>query len=227
MLQKPINLHPQWLTHLGEEFKRDYMLELANYLRQEIANSSVVYPAVDNIFAAFNTTPLAQVKVVILGQDPYHGAGQAHGLSFSVPLGVKVPPSLRNIYQEITTDQLCTLPSHGNLQAWANQGVLLLNSVLTVRATQAASHQGKGWERFTDKVIETINRECQHVVFFLWGSYAQEKGSVIDQQRHLVLTAPHPSPLSAYRGFFGCRHFSKANHYLAAQGLAEVDWRIK
>ena len=227
MLQQPINLHPQWLTHLGKEFERGYMLELAEFLRAEQAAGSVVYPAAKNIFAALNATPLQQVKAVILGQDPYHGPDQAHGLSFSVPLGVKVPPSLRNIYQEIASDQQCAAADHGNLQSWASQGVLLLNSVLTVRAAQAASHQGRGWERFTDKVIETINHQCQHVVFFLWGSYAQKKGAVIDQQRHLVLTAPHPSPLSAYRGFFGCQHFSKANQYLAAQGLSEVDWRIK
>ena len=226
MLQKPINLHPQWLRHLGKEFERDYMLDLATFLHEEKANGRMVYPAEKNIFNALNTTLLAQVKVVILGQDPYHGEDQAHGLSFSVPDGVKIPPSLRNIYKELATDQQCAVALQGNLQSWASQGVLLLNSVLTVRAAQAASHQGRGWERFTDKIIETINRERQHVVFLLWGSSAQKKGADIDPQRHLVLTAPHPSPLSAYRGFFGCQHFSKANQYLTAQGLPAIDWRI-
>ena len=167
-----------------------------------------------------------KVNVVILGQDPYHGANQAHGLSFSVPKGVKIPPSLRNIYKEIHSDIGINPPNHGYLHSWAQQGVLLLNSVLTVRDSQAASHQGKGWETFTDSVISVVNQHTQNVVFLLWGSYAQKKGQVIDRQRHLVLNAPHPSPLSAHRGFLGCRHFSQANHYLQQHNKTIIDWSI-
>lgn len=202
------------------------MRRLGDFLRAEKAQGKVLYPRGEDIFAALNTTALSNVAVVILGQDPYHGPNQAHGLSFSVPMGVPAPPSLKNIYKEVSSDLGCNIPSHGNLLQWANQGVLLLNSVLTVVQGQAASHQGKGWEQFTDRVIETINRERQDVVFMLWGAYAQKKGHSIDRNRHLVLHAPHPSPLSAHRGFLGCRHFSKANSYLTERGHAPIDWQI-
>ena len=173
-----------------------------------------------------NTTPLERVKVVILGQDPYHGPNQAHGLSFSVPPGIAVPPSLKNIYKELNTDVNCSIPNHGHLRSWAEQGVLLLNAVLTVRQGVAASHQGKGWERFTDAVINTVNDHQEQVVFLLWGSYAQKKGQMIDRNKHCVLEAPHPSPLSAHRGFFGCQHFSKANDYLRVAEKSPIDWQI-
>jgi len=227
MTQRPIDLHPSWLTHLETEFQQDYMQALAEFLRAEKAAGQIVYPAGSNIFAALNTTPLDQVRVVVLGQDPYHGPNQAHGLSFSVPEGVQVPPSLKNIYKELNHDLGCSIPSHGYLMPWAHQGVLLLNSVLTVRQAAAASHQGKGWERFTDAIIQTINTQLSHVVFLLWGSYAQKKGQVIDRSRHLVLQAPHPSPLSAHRGFLGCQHFSQANAYLQKVGKSPIDWQIR
>lgn len=219
-------LHPQWLDHLESEFERDYMHQLAEFLAAEQAEGRVVYPSVENIFAALNATPLNSVRVVILGQDPYHGANQAHGLSFSVPEGVPTPPSLRNIYKEIVSDLGGSIPTHGNLTQWANQGVLLLNSVLSVQEGQAASHQGKGWEQFTDKIIEILNRESENLVFMLWGAYAQKKGQSIDKQRHLVLSAPHPSPLSAHRGFLGCKHFSQANAYFQSLGQADIAWQI-
>ena len=226
MNQRTIKLEASWVDHLQIEFEQSYMQQLAEFLRQEKASEQTIYPAGDVIFSALNTTPLNNVKVVILGQDPYHGAGQAHGLSFSVPKGVKIPPSLRNIYKEIQSDLGINTPNHGYLHSWAQQGVLLLNSVLTVRDSQAASHQGKGWETFTDKVISVINHQTQNVVFLLWGSYAQKKGQVIDRQRHLVLNAPHPSPLSAHRGFLGCRHFSQANEYLQQHNKARINWSI-
>ena len=221
---KTVELHSQWSKHLGIEFELDYMLSLSQFLRSEKALGKVVYPLDENLFTAFNATPLKSVRVVILGQDPYHGANQAHGLSFSVMPTVKTPPSLRNIYQELSADLGVSVPSDGYLMSWAQQGVLLLNAVLSVEQSIAGSHQGKGWEHFTDKVIELINAECDHVVFMLWGAYAQKKGRSIDPHRHLVLSAPHPSPLSAYRGFFGCRHFSKANDYLENNGMAAIDW---
>lgn len=211
---------------LGAEFDKPYMQSLRAFLRQEKQAGEVVYPPGGDIFHAFNATPFEQVKVVILGQDPYHGANQAHGLCFSVQSGVRVPPSLVNIYKEIERDLGIPPPPHGTLDHWARQGVLLLNAVLTVRAGQAASHQGQGWEQFTDQAIDHINRERQGVVFMLWGSYAQKKGKLIDRQRHCVLTAPHPSPLSAHRGFFGCGHFSRANQYLLQQGNAPIDWSL-
>lgn len=226
MNHRTIKLAASWLQHLQSEFEQDYMQKLSQFLREEKAAGQVIYPTGENIFAALNTTALHKVKVVILGQDPYHGANQAHGLSFSVPKEVKIPPSLRNIYQEIRNDIGVTPPNHGYLESWAEQGVLLLNSVLTVRESQAASHQGKGWERFTDKVIEIINHQTQNVVFLLWGSYAQKKGQAIDQQRHLILKTTHPSPLSAHRGFLGCRHFSQTNHYLQQHGKSAIDWSI-
>lgn len=202
------------------------MQELSSFLRSEKSAGKVIYPAGNAIFSGFNSTPLDKVKVVILGQDPYHGAGQAHGLSFSVPVGQRIPPSLINIYKEIETDLGIPFPKHGNLLSWAEQGVLLLNSVLTVEHSLAASHQGKGWERFTDAVISLINQHCEHIVFLLWGSYAQKKGQVIDAEKHLVLKAPHPSPLSAHRGFLGCQHFSQTNHYLEHHNKSAINWSI-
>lgn len=223
---RQVQLEPSWLEHLATEFQQPYMEALRAFLQREKLAGKRVFPPGGDIFNAFTHTPLDRVKVVILGQDPYHGEGQAHGLSFSVPPGMKVPPSLQNIYKEIHSELGCPLPTHGNLTRWADQGVLLLNSVLSVECGRAASHQGKGWEVFTDRVIEVVNRECQAVVFMLWGSYAQRKGAIIDRQRHCVLTAPHPSPLSAYRGFFGCGHFLAANEYLESQGRQAIDWRL-
>ncbi len=227
MNSRKIDLHPSWLRELESEFALPYMQQLSEFLRQEKNSGQTIYPRGDLIFNALNSTPLDQVKVVILGQDPYHGPGQAHGLSFSVPEGVKVPPSLVNIYKELKADLQIDVPLHGNLQSWANQGVLLLNSVLTVRESLAASHQGKGWERFTDCVIKTVSQQCQNVVFMLWGGYAKKKGQVIDAKSHLVLHAPHPSPLSAHRGFLGCKHFSMANQYLQSHGKLQIDWQVR
>lgn len=226
MSERNINLHPSWLQYLEPEFKASYMQALSQFLREQKAQGKHIYPQGDKIFAALNATPLDKVKVVILGQDPYHGPDQAHGLSFSVPPGIKVPPSLKNIYKEISADLDLPVPAHGHLQAWAEQGVLLLNSVLTVEHSKAASHQGKGWETFTDKIISVLNEQAEHTVFLLWGSYAQKKGAVIDRHKHLVLEAPHPSPLSAHRGFLGCKHFSQTNNYLQQQGKTTIDWQI-
>lgn len=226
MQNRKIDLNPEWLAQLDTEFEQPYMDELSAFLRAEKTRGTIVYPAGADIFAALNATPLSKVRVVILGQDPYHGPNQAHGLCFSVPPGVPAPPSLKNIHKELVTDIGLPIPSHGNLTAWANQGVLLLNSVLTVARGLAASHQGKGWEKFTDQVIETVNQQRQHVVFLLWGAYAQKKGQSIDRSRHLVLEAPHPSPLSAHRGFLGCRHFSRTNQYLESHAQAPIDWQI-
>lgn len=223
---RKIDLHPSWLTHLAGEFEQPYMQQLRNFLREEKRLGKVIYPASKNIFNAFNTTPLDQVKVVILGQDPYHGINQAHGLSFSVQPGVAVPPSLQNIYKELARDLALVMPHHGCLQSWAEQGVLLLNATLTVEQARAGAHQGRGWETFTDNAIRVVNRECAGVVFMLWGSYAQKKGAFIDRNKHLVLTAPHPSPLSAYRGFIGCGHFSAANRYLGEQGKLPINWHL-
>jgi uracil-DNA glycosylase len=218
-------LHPSWLQALQDEFSQPYMQQLRDFLRQE-KQQHTIYPPGPLIFNALNSTPLDNVKAVIIGQDPYHGPGQAHGLCFSVPRGVPIPPSLRNIYKELHDDLGIAPANHGNLQSWAEQGVLLLNAVLTVRQGQAGSHQGRGWETFTDRVIEHVNSHCQNVVFFLWGSYAQKKGQCIDSQRHCILRAPHPSPLSAHRGFFGSRPFSQANHWLQQHRLAPIDWQI-
>lgn len=224
MTNREIELHPSWLNLLQSEFEQPYMQKLSDFLRNEKAQGKTIYPAGNDIFNALNTTPLNQVRVVILGQDPYHGPDQAHGLSFSVPKGIRIPPSLLNIYKEISSNLNLPMPSHGNLEHWANQGVLLLNSVLTVEHSKAASHQNHGWERFTDAVIKRINDNCEHIVFLLWGSYAQKKGQVINREKHLALTAPHPSPLSAHRGFLGCQHFSKTNHYLQQHCLTTIDW---
>lgn len=220
------NLENSWLAVFHQEFEADYMRQLSDFLTAEKKLGKTIYPSQDNIFRAFNSTPLLDVRVVIVGQDPYHAPEQAHGLSFSVPRGVCLPPSLRNIYKELVDDCKINPPQYGNLQAWADQGVLLLNSVLTVEQGKPTSHKSRGWERFTDAVIDLLNRERESLVFMLWGSYAQQKGDVIDRQRHLVLHAPHPSPLSAYRGFFGCRHFSQANDYLIACAKSPINWQI-
>ena len=223
---RPVQLEPSWLAALGDEFDKPYMQQLRQFLLAEKRAGKLIFPRGDEFFNAFEHTPLERVKVVILGQDPYHGDGQAHGLCFSVQPGVAIPPSLQNIYREIHDELGLPVPAHGNLGAWAEQGVLLLNSVLSVERGLAASHRGKGWETFTDKVIQTINKRREGVVFMLWGSYAQRKGAVIDPQRHCVLQAPHPSPLSAHRGFFGCGHFRAANDYLLSRGQEPVDWRL-
>lgn len=215
-----------WHPHLAAEFEQPYMRSLAEFLASEEEAGKVLFPASQHCFNALNSTPLEQVAVVILGQDPYHGPGQAHGLCFSVRPDVPPPPSLVNIFKEQQQDLGVTIPDHGCLQPWAEQGVLLLNSVLTVVQSQAGAHQGRGWETFTDRVIDIINRERQGVVFLLWGSYARKKGKMIDRERHLVLEGPHPSPLSAYRGFFGCRHFSQANAWLQQQGRPPVNWQL-
>ena len=210
-INKSVALEPSWLRPLAAEFEQPYMQQLRAFLRAEKHAGKRIFPAGKDMFSAFNLTPLDRVKVVILGQDPYHGVGQAHGLCFSVRPGVEVPPSLQNIYKELHRELGLPIPSHGCLTAWARQGVLLLNSVLSVECARAASHQGRGWETFTDRVIEVINEQREGVVFMLWGSYAQRKGAIIDGERHCVLKAPHPSPLSAHRGFFGCGHFVAAN----------------
>ncbi len=223
---RDVQLEASWLARLSGEFEQPYMRELGGFLRREKQQGKRIFPRGSEMFSAFEHTPLDRVKVVILGQDPYHGEGQAHGLCFSVRPGVKIPPSLQNIYREIHDELGLPIPEHGFLNHWADQGVLLLNSVLSVESGRAASHQGKGWETFTDRVVELVNREREGVVFMLWGSYAQRKGAVIDEQRHCVLRAPHPSPLSAHRGFFGCGHFTAANDYLQQRGDSPVDWQL-
>ncbi len=223
---RAIELEASWLAHLAPEFEQDYMHNLRQFLLAQKQAGKRVFPPGTQMFNAFNYTPLDAVKVVILGQDPYHGVGQAHGLCFSVPGGVAPPPSLQNIFKEIHEELGLPIPSHGDLSVWAAQGVLLLNSVLSVESGRAASHREQGWERFTDRVIEVINREREGVVFMLWGSYAQRKGTHIDAQRHCVLRAPHPSPLSAHRGFFGCGHFVQANVYLQGRGVEPIDWGL-
>ncbi len=228
-------LGESWKRELASEFEKPYMAKLRQFLRSEKAARKVIYPPGSEIFAALDLTPIEQVKVVIIGQDPYHGPNQAHGLCFSVKSGVPLPPSLVNIFKEINSDMSnADVPGgkpegrlttqHGCLLSWAKQGVLLLNAVLTVEQRRAASHQGRGWEVFTDRIVNLLNEKREHLVFMLWGSYAQKKGAQIDRGRHLVLTAPHPSPLSAHRGFFGCRHFSQANRYLVEHGELPIDW---
>ena len=221
-----IRLEPSWKSRVGDYLQRPEMRALAQFLRAEKAHGKRIYPPGAQIFAALEATPFDQVKVVVLGQDPYHGPGQAHGLCFSVPPGVEVPPSLVNIFKEIERDLGIARPRHGYLMPWARQGVLLLNAVLTVEAGRAGSHQGKGWEGFTDHIVECLDRERDGLVFLLWGSYAQAKGRIIDGQRHCLLRAPHPSPLSAHRGFLGCGHFGAANRWLAGRGLAPIDWSL-
>jgi uracil-DNA glycosylase len=223
--ERSLRLEESWKHRIADEFQLPYMVALRAFLIQRKNDGASVYPPGPKIFNALDSTPFESVKVVILGQDPYHGPNQAHGLCFSVGHGVAIPPSLLNIYKELRDDLGIEPPAHGNLQHWADQGVLLLNSVLTVEKGQAAAHQGKGWERFTDRVIGELNAHREGLVFLLWGSYAQKKGAVIDRNRHLVLTAPHPSPLSAHRGFLGCRHFSKANAWLKQRGEEPVDWQ--
>ena len=219
-----VEIELSWNVALTSEFEKPYFATLAAFVRKEYAHH-IIYPPAKLIFNAFNSCPLTSTKVVILGQDPYHGAGQAHGLCFSVNDGVPIPPSLRNIYKEIASDLNITPCHTGNLERWAKQGVLLLNATLTVTENMAGSHQGKGWETFTDNVILTVSEQKENIVFILWGSYAQQKIKLIDTTKHCVLTAVHPSPLSAYRGFFGCKHFSQANTFLAYHGLKEIDWR--
>jgi uracil-DNA glycosylase len=221
-----IKLEPSWKARVGDYLKRDDMKTLSAFLRERRVKGARIYPPGPKIFAAFDATPFDVVKVVILGQDPYHGPGQAHGLCFSVLPGVAVPPSLDNIFKEIQRDLGIARPDHGCLLPWAQRGVLLLNAVLTVEEGRAGAHQGKGWEGFTDHVVDVLNREREGLVFLLWGSYAQAKGKVIDTRRHRVLKAPHPSPLSAHRGFLGCGHFSATNEYLARHGQAAIDWSL-
>lgn len=218
-----VKIEQSWKELLQEEFEKPYFKQLTDFVREEY-QAKKVFPPPKDIFKAFDLCPFNKVKVVILGQDPYHGPGQAHGLCFSVNKGIKTPPSLINIYKEIESDIGKKPPAHGNLEHWAQQGVFLLNATLTVIAHMAGSHQKKGWETFTDEVIRLIAEKKEHVVFMLWGAYAQNKAWMIDETKHLVLKAPHPSPLSASRGFFGCRHFSKANQYLEASGLKPIDW---
>jgi uracil-DNA glycosylase len=221
-----VDLEASWLEQLACEFEQPYMADLRAFLQAEKGAGKRIFPGGEEFFNAFEHTPLDRVKVVILGQDPYHGEGQAHGLCFSVMPGVRIPPSLKNIFKEIHDELGLPIPGHGHLTAWADRGVLLLNSVLSVECARAASHQGHGWETFTDRVIELINREREGVIFMLWGSYAQRKGSIIDTARHCVLKAPHPSPLSAHRGFFGCGHFLAANEYLRQRGEEPIDWGL-
>lgn len=215
-----------WLEPLKPEFKKPYYINLYKSIKKEYSEH-VVYPPADEIFTAFELTPLSRVKVVIIGQDPYHNVNQAHGLSFSVKPQVEIPPSLLNIYKELQSDLGCYIPDNGYLVKWAKQGVLMLNSVLTVRAHQAFSHQGLGWEEFTDAVIRILANEDRPIVYLLWGKPAEKKAMVVQNKKQLLLKAPHPSPLSAYRGFFGCKHFSKANEFLIANGLEPIDWQIE
>lgn len=222
--QREIRLDPSWKSRLEGDFAQPYMISLRQFLLERKSSGAVIYPPGDLIFNALNSTPFDSVKVVILGQDPYHGPGQAHGLCFSVQDGVALPPSLLNIYKELEADLGSSRPAGGNLQHWAEQGVLLINAVLTVERGRAGAHQGKGWEKFTDRIVRELNESRDGLVFMLWGSYAMKKGAMIDRSRHLVLTAPHPSPLSAHRGFFGCRHFSRANTWLEQHGQGPINW---
>lgn len=215
-----------WLEAIGDEFKKEYYRDLYNFVKDEYSKT-VIYPPADDIFNAFHFTPLSKVRVLLLGQDPYHNENQAHGLSFSVQPGQDIPPSLQNIYKELNDDLGCYIPNNGFLKKWAEQGVLLLNTVLTVRAHQANSHKNRGWELFTDAIINAVNKQDRPIVYFLWGAPAQKKAAMLNNPKHLVLQAPHPSPLSAYRGFFGCRHFSACNDFLVKNGLEPIDWQIE
>jgi uracil-DNA glycosylase len=218
-----VKIAPSWKSHLEEEFSKPYFTQLIDFVKSEYATQTV-YPPGREIFRSFDECDFDKVKVVIIGQDPYHGPGQANGLCFSVRENVRMPPSLVNIFKEIKNDLGKPIPQSGDLERWAQQGVLLLNATLTVRASSPGSHQNKGWESFTDAVIKTISDQKEHVVFLLWGAYAQKKGEIIDRSRHYVLLSPHPSPFSADRGFFGNKHFSKANDYLTSKGLKEIEW---
>ncbi len=221
-----INIEPSWRARLDQEFEKPYMKDLQHFLKSQYKTGKIIYPSKDKYFAAFNFTPFKKTKVVILGQDPYHGPGQAHGLCFSVPQGEAIPPSLLNIYKELKADLKLTPVHHGNLESWAKQGVLLLNSVLTVENGKAAAHQKKGWEHFTDQVVRELNEGREHLVFILWGAYAQKKAAFVDRNKHFVIESPHPSPLSSHRGFFGSKPFSKTNDYLKQQGLAPINWQL-
>lgn len=218
-----VKIESSWKRQLQTEFEKEYFVRLTDFVRQEYKETTI-FPAANLIFNAFDHTPFDKVKVIILGQDPYHNIGQAHGLSFSVNDGVQMPPSLLNIFKEIESDLGIPRPRSGNLTRWADQGVLLLNSILTVRAHTAGSHQNKGWERFTDQAIKKLAQEREHLVFILWGAYAQKKAAYIDNKKHLVLTTAHPSPLSVHRGFFGCKHFSQTNDYLKSKGIKPIEW---
>ena len=221
-----IKLESSWKAVLEDQFTLPYMVELKQFLVNEAKAGKTIYPAAPDIFSALDTTPFDKVKVVILGQDPYHGPGQAHGLCFSVKKGVATPPSLVNIYKELKTDMEITPPTHGHLISWAEQGVLLLNNVLTVEASKAGSHHGKGWEKFTDRIVELLNERREKLVFILWGTPAQKKAAKVDSKKHFLIKSVHPSPLSSYRGFFGSKPFSQTNDYLTSQGLKPIDWRI-
>lgn len=225
-LVNQFKLDPSWRKRLQDEFQKDYMKKLGSFLLQEYKVGKKIYPPEKDYFAALNLTPFDKVKVVIVGQDPYHGPGQAHGLSFSVQEGVRFPPSLKNIFKELQSDLEVEIPKSGCLDRWAKQGVLLLNAVLTVEDGKAAAHQGKGWEEFTDKIIHLLNEERESLVFILWGAYAQKKASFVDRKKHFVIEAVHPSPLSSHRGFFGTKPFSKANAYLKSKNIGEIDWRL-
>ncbi|MBP3339347.1 MAG: uracil-DNA glycosylase [Lachnospiraceae bacterium] len=219
-------INNDWLDYLNDEFKKPYYKELYTKVNNEYSQQ-VIYPPADDIFNAYHLTPLSKVKVVIIGQDPYHNVGQAHGLCFSVKPKVDIPPSLVNIYKELNDDLGCKIPNNGYLVKWAKQGALMLNSVLTVRAHMANSHKGFGWEKFTDATIEALNKQDRPIVYLLWGKPAQDKAKCVNNPKHLLLKAPHPSPLSAYRGFLGCKHFSQANEFLVKNGLAPIDWQIE
>lgn len=225
-MNRNVQLHESWLNVIGDEFDKPYMADLKQFLLDEKQKGQTIFPPGSQIFYALDRTPFDQVKVVILGQDPYHGPGQAHGLCFSVQPGVQPPPSLVNIYKEMETDLGLAPPPHGCLSSWADQGVLLLNSVLTVTAHQAGSHQGRGWEKFTDRVIGELESRRENLVFILWGGYARKKGNFIRRDRHLVIESPHPSPLSSYRGFFGSKPFSRSNEYLQQTGQSEIKWKL-
>jgi uracil-DNA glycosylase len=220
-------IEESWKNILQEEFKKPYFGELKKFIVGEIKNGVTIYPRGQHIFAAFNNTPFDNVNVVVLGQDPYHGNGQAHGLCFSVPNGVPPPPSLVNIYKELHSDLGMPIPQTGSLERWAQQGVFLLNATLTVRAGQAGSHQGRGWEEFTDSIIKIVSEKKEGIIFLLWGKFAQSKQVLIDASKHFILTAAHPSPFSAHSGFFGCKHFSKTNEILTSQGKKEIDWSVE
>lgn len=221
-----VKIEESWRKVLHDEFDKNYFAQIKQFILNERGKGKTIFPPGSQIFAAFDYTPFDKVKVVIIGQDPYHGDGQAHGLCFSVQRSVSIPPSLQNIYKEIKDDLGLPIPTHGNLTSWAQQGVLLLNAILTVNRNEAASHKNAGWENFTNEVIRKLSEKRPHLVFILWGKFAQEKASLIDSSKHLVLKAAHPSPFSAYNGFFGCKHFSRANEYLRNNGLDPIHWNI-
>lgn len=226
-MRDEVQIESSWKSVLSNEFNQDYFKDIKQFILNERDKGKEVYPPGKSMFNAFNLTPFNQVKVVIIGQDPYHGPGQAHGLSFSVPTGIKTPPSLQNIYKEIQNDLGLAIPNHGNLESWATQGVLLLNAVLSVNANEPASHKAAGWENFTNAVIYYLSQQKSNLVFMLWGRFAQEKELLIDSNKHLILKAAHPSPFSAHQGFMGCKHFSKTNAYLIQNGISPINWSIK